>query len=109
MKVPSPTAWNESCGVQILSPVGVSTASEPSAGEVKKLIGQINQEKIKAVFVENINDRRMVEQIAKESKVSVEGELYSDALSKKDGPASTYINLFRSNVSKIVTVMKQGR
>lgn len=99
----------ESYGVQILSPVGVSTASEPSAGEVKKLIRQINQEKIKAVFVENISDRRMVEQIAKESKVSVEGELYSDALSKKDGPASTYTNLFRSNVSKIVTAMKQGR
>lgn len=95
-------------GVQILSPMGVSTASEPSAGGVKKLIRQINKEKITAVFVENISDRRLVEQIAKESKATVEGELYSDALSKKDGPAPTYIAMFRSNVGKIVAAMKRG-
>ncbi len=94
-------------GVQILSPTGVSTASEPSAGGVKKLIRQINQEKITAVFVENISDRRMIEQIARESKVRVEGELYSDALSTKNGPASTYITMFRSNVDKIVAAMNQ--
>lgn len=98
----------ETYGLQILSPMGVNTASEPSAGGVKKLIKQINREKVTAVFVENISDRRLVEQIAKESKATVEGELYSDALSKKDGPAPTYIAMFRSNVSKIVAAMKRG-
>ena len=100
--------FGEAYGVKILSPMGVSTASEPSAGGVKKLIRQINQEKITAVFVENISDRRLVEQIAKESKVSVEGELYSDALSKHDGPASTYIKMVRANVDTIVAAMKRG-
>ena len=100
--------FGEAYGVKILSPMGVSTASEPSAGGVKKLIRQINQEKITAVFVENISDRRLVEQIAKESKVSVEGELYSDALSKHDGPVSTYIKMVRANVDTIVAAMKRG-
>lgn len=98
----------ETYGLQILSPMGVNTASEPSAGGVKKLIQQINREKITAVFVENISDRRLVEQIAKESKVQVEGELYSDALSTKNGPASTYLNLFKNNVTKITEAMKRG-
>lgn len=98
----------ETYGLQILSPMGVNTASEPSAGGVKKLIQQINREKITAVFVENISDRRLVEQIAKESKVKVEGELYSDALSAKNGPASTYLSLFKNNVTKITEAMKRG-
>ena len=98
----------ETYGLQILSPMGVNTASEPSAGGVKKLIQQINREKITAVFVENISDRRLVEQIAKESKVQVEGELYSDALSAKNGPASTYLSLFTNNVTKITEAMKRG-
>ena len=94
-------------GIDILSPMGLSTESESSAGEVKKLIQQVRKEKISAVFVENITDPRMIEQIAKESGVTVGGELYSDALSKADGPAPTYIDMFKSNVSKIVTAMKK--
>jgi len=93
--------------IDILSPMGFSTESEPSAGEVKKLIRQIRKEKITAVFVENVSDPRMIEQIAKESGVTIGGELYSDALSKADGPAPTYIDMFKNNVSKIVAAMKK--
>ena len=95
-------------GVQILAPQGVSTASEASAGDMKKIIHQIQQEKITAVFIENISDPRLVDEIAKESGVKVGGELYSDALSKKDGPAPTYLAMFRSNVDKIVAAIRQG-
>jgi zinc/manganese transport system substrate-binding protein len=95
-------------GIEILSPMGLSTESEPSAGEVKTLIRQIKEEKITAVFIENISDPRMIQQISKESGVRVGGELYSDALSKPDGPAPTYIDMFKNNVPKIVDAMKKG-
>jgi zinc/manganese transport system substrate-binding protein len=95
-------------GVRILSPMGVSTESEPSAGEVKKLIRQIKKEKITAVFMENVADPRMIRQIAEESGVMLGGELFSDALSKPGGPASTYIDMFKNNVTKIVSAMKRG-
>ena len=94
-------------GIQILSPMGFSTESEASAGGIKDLIRQINKEKITAVFIENITDPRMIEQIARESKVKVGGELYSDALSKPDGPAPTYIDMFKNNVTKIAAAMKK--
>ncbi len=95
-------------GVTILSPMGVSTESEPSAGGVAKLIKQIRKEKITAVFIENVSDPRLVEQIGKESGVALGGELYSDALSKPDGPAPTYIDMFKNNVPKIVATMRKG-
>jgi zinc/manganese transport system substrate-binding protein len=94
--------------VSILTTTGLSTESEPSAGEVKKLIRQIKKEKVTAVFLENVTDPRMIEQIAKESGATVGGELFSDALSKPDGPASTYIDMFENNVTKILTAMRKG-
>ncbi len=95
-------------GITILSPMGFSTASEASAGDLARLIRQIRREKITAVFVENVTDPRMMEQVAKESGVTLGGELYSDALSKPDGPAPTYIDMFKNNVTKIVAAMRQG-
>jgi len=95
-------------GIDILAPMGIGTGSEPSAAGVKKLINQIKAEKITAVFVENISNPRMIEQIAKESGVKVGGELYSDALSGADGPAASYIKMFQHNVTQIVATMKQG-
>lgn len=95
-------------GITILSPMGVSTESEPSAGGVAKLIEQIRKEKINAVFIENVSDPRLVAQISKESGLKLGGELYSDALSKPEGPAPTYIDMFKNNVTKMVAAMRKG-
>ena len=94
--------------LEILSPMGLGTGKEPTASGVKKLIQQIKKEKTTAVFVENISNPRMIQQIAKESGVKVGGELYSDALSAATGPAASYTEMFKNNVTKIVTTMKQG-
>jgi zinc/manganese transport system substrate-binding protein len=95
-------------GINILSPMGVSTESEPSAGGMAQLIRQIRLEKVTAVFIENVSDPRLMQQIGQESGVTLGGELYSDALSKPDGPAPTYIKMFKNNVSKIVAAMRRG-
>lgn len=95
-------------GIEILSPMGAGTASEPSAGGVRMLIKQIKAEKITAVFVENISNPRMIEQIARESGVTVGGELYSDALSGANGPAASYLDMFQNNIRQIIATMKQG-
>ncbi len=85
-------------GLRFIAPSGISTESDPSAADVAALIRQIREEGIKAVFVESITDRRMLEQIADETGASIGGTLYSDALSGPDGPASTYLDMMRHNV-----------
>lgn len=85
-------------GVTLVAPAGVSTDSEASAKDVARIIRQIKAQKIPAVFIENISDPRLMERIAKETGARVGGELYSDALSDDKGPASTYIDMMRSNV-----------
>ncbi|TPJ75697.1 zinc ABC transporter substrate-binding protein AztC [Mesorhizobium sp. B2-6-2] len=88
-------------GLTFLAPQGISTDSEPSAADVAKLVGQVKQDKAAAIFVENITNPRLIEQIAGETGIKVGGTLYSDALSGSDGPASTYIDMMHNNITQI--------
>jgi zinc/manganese transport system substrate-binding protein len=92
-------------GMAFIAPEGVSTESEPSAKDVAKIITQIKKQKIPAVFLENISDPRLMQQIARETGVTVGGTLYSDALSKPDGPAATYIEMMRHNVREFTKAL----
>lgn len=88
-------------GLTFLAPEGISTESEASASDVAALIRQVRDDKASAVFVENISNPRLAEQIARETGLHVGGTLYSDALSAADGPASTYIDMMLHNVATI--------
>lgn len=85
-------------GLTFIAPQGVSTESEASAKDVARIIRQIKARKVPAVFLENISDPRLMEQIARESGARIGGKVYSDALSKPDGPAATYVDMMRNNV-----------
>lgn len=86
----------------------MSTDSEPSARAVARLIRQVRKEKIRALFIENISDPRLVEQIAKELGGVVGPPLYSDALSKADGPAPTYLDMLRYNGRSLASGMAKN-
>jgi zinc/manganese transport system substrate-binding protein len=92
-------------GVTFLAPQGLSTDSEPSARDVARLIDQIRREEVKALFVENISDPRLAEQIARETGLKVGGTLYSDALSNRGGPAATYLEMMRHNAKAIADAL----
>jgi zinc/manganese transport system substrate-binding protein len=97
--------FGKAYGLGIIAPQGVSTESEASAQDVANIIRQIKQAKIPAVFIENITDRRLLDQIARETGAKIGGALYSDALSAPDGAAPTYLDMFRHNVGAITAVL----
>lgn len=92
-------------GIEFLAPRGVSTESEASAKDVAKLVDQVKKEQVKALFFENVSDARLLEQIGRETGVKPGGTLYSDALSKAGGPASSYLDMVRYNASLIAGAM----
>jgi zinc/manganese transport system substrate-binding protein len=92
-------------GVEVIAPEGVSTESEASAQDVAKIIRQIKAEHIPAVFMENVTDHRLLDQIARETGAKIGGELYTDALSPADGPAPTYLDMFRHNVGTLTAAL----
>ena len=92
-------------GLEVIAPEGVSTESEASAQDVAKIIRQIKAEHIPAVFMENITDHRLLDQIARETDAKIGGKLYTDALSGPDGPAPTYLDMFRHNVGALTAAL----
>jgi zinc/manganese transport system substrate-binding protein len=94
--------------VRFSAPSGYSTDSEPTARDVANLIRQVREQKIKAVFVENMANPALVAEIARDSGATVGPRLYSDALSRPDGPAATYEAMMRHNVSALVAGMQKN-
>jgi zinc/manganese transport system substrate-binding protein len=86
-------------GLEFIAPEGVSTESEASAQDVARIIRQIREEKVPAVFMENVPNQRLLDQIARETGVKIGGTLYSDALSGPDGPVPSYLDMFRHNMA----------
>jgi zinc/manganese transport system substrate-binding protein len=91
--------------IEMTAARGMVNDTDPSAEDVAKLIQQIRTTKVKAIFIENMNDPRLIERVAREAGASVGGTLYSDALSKPGGPADTYLKMIRHNVSTLKAAM----
>jgi zinc/manganese transport system substrate-binding protein len=72
-----------------------------------KIIAQIRQQKVPAVFLENITEQRLMERIAAESGAKVGGNLLSDALTDEKGVAPTYIGLMRHNVKQLAAALAE--
>ena len=92
-------------GLTFIAPQGLSTESEVSAQDVARLIHQIRDLGIRAVFVENIADSRLLERIADETGAVIGGTLYPGALSGPDGPAPTYLDMMRHNATTLAQAL----
>ena len=98
-------APGDAYGIQFLAPEGLCSPVNLSARAVTKLVDRIRREKIPAVFVENVADPRLLQRIAEETGTRIGGRLYSDALSRPDGPAATYIEMMRSNARELTNAL----
>lgn len=92
-------------GISFLSPIGVSTDAEPSTRDMMRLIDYIKKHNIKIVFLENLSNKKLIEQIQNETGAAIGGVLYSDGLSHPNGPAADYISMMRHNVGLISQVV----
>ncbi|CAM8645183.1 LraI ABC-type metal ion transport system, periplasmic component/surface adhesin [Comamonadaceae bacterium] len=95
-------------GVKFLAPQGVNTEAEPSAKQVAQLIKQMQREKIRAVFVENMSNPKLIAQLSKDAGATLGASLYADALSTADQPGATYLQMMRHNVTQLVAGMKRN-
>jgi zinc/manganese transport system substrate-binding protein len=94
--------YGKAYGIAFIAPIGLSTEDgEPSAGDVAKLERQIKREKLHALFLENISNSRLIEQLAHDTGAVVGPPLFSDALSRPDEPAPTYLQMFEYNTATL--------
>ena len=93
-------------GVEFFSLQGLTTEQEPSAADIARLIREIKKDNIRALFVENISDPRLLKRVAEETGTRIGGELYSGALSAPGTEADTYLKMFAYNADLIWNALK---
>lgn len=95
-------------GLRFVPVRGLSTESEPSARDMGALVKQVREERIGAIFLENISDPRLLEQLSRETGAAIGGRLYSDALSPAGGPAATYVDMVETNAATLLKALQAG-
>jgi zinc/manganese transport system substrate-binding protein len=88
--------FSRAYGIDFLSPTGLSTATEPSATHMARLIDVISDSDVHALFHENMTSPAMIEQLSEEADLPVAGTLYSGALAA-EGEASTWLGMMHHN------------
>ena len=93
-------------GFKIYPVEGVSTSDEPNSGQVAQLLGIIKSQGVKAVFFENMQNPKVIQEITRETGAKIGGELYADGLGPAGSDATTYEDMMRHNVNTIVGALK---
>ncbi len=93
-------------GFEIVTTVvpGMATMVEPSARDIAALIDRIRAEGVPAMFSDTQSSDSTMRTISSEAGVKMFG-LYSDTLSDSSGPAATYLDYMRYNVTTIVEAL----
>ncbi|KCV59775.1 periplasmic solute-binding family protein [Bordetella bronchiseptica CA90 BB1334] len=98
--------FGQAYGVRFIALAGVSTDAEPSAADMARIIEQVRRESVPAVFVENIANPRLAQQLTRETQARLGGTLYSDALARPGEPAGTYLGMFEWNAQQLAAALR---
>jgi zinc/manganese transport system substrate-binding protein len=82
-------------------------AADPSARQIADVVEQIKASGVPVIFLENIQNPKLINQIASEAGVKVGPPLYSDALGKPGTDGDTYIHMMLYNDNVLTKALKQ--
>ena len=87
----------------------LSTAGQPSAGELSALVRTIRAQGVHAVFAEQSVNPKVEAAIAAESGATIGRPLWADALGPAGSNGATYIESIASNTRALVEGFTAGR
>jgi zinc/manganese transport system substrate-binding protein len=96
-------------GMTVIGAIEPASFSEPSPREVARVIRQLKQEKLPAVFGSEVFPSKVLDQIAREAGVQFIATLRDDDLPGTPGsPQHSYIGMMLENVRTMVTALGGG-
>ncbi len=84
----------------------VTTGAEPSAGQIALVIEEIRESGVPAIFVENVGNPALMQQIADEAGVELASALYTHGLGPAGSGAETYLDMMRQNIDIIAEALR---
>lgn len=86
-----------------------STQAQPSARDTRRLVDQIERERVRAIFPESSLDPRLERAVARETGARVGGELWADTLGAPGSSGDTYLRSLAANGRTLVRGMTGGQ
>ncbi|NLG73731.1 MAG: zinc ABC transporter substrate-binding protein [Chloroflexi bacterium] len=83
----------------------ISSSAEPTAQELAALEDAIRAQGVHAIFISSTVNQNLAQQVAHDTGIQLV-TLYTDSLTGPEGPASSYLEFIRYNVSEIVNALK---
>src|SRR4051794_29073894 len=80
----------------------LTTAAQPSAGDVAKLVATIRRERVKTIFAESSVNPKVEEAVARETGAKIGKALWADSLGPKGSDGATYISSIEANTRALV-------
>jgi ABC-type Zn uptake system ZnuABC Zn-binding protein ZnuA len=93
-------------GFTIVGNILGNPESEPSAGDLAKLVQEIKAQHVKAVFSESQFSPKLTKTIADEAGVQVVANLYTDTLGDASSGVTSYVDMLRFDMKTIVDALK---
>ena len=95
-------------GFQVIGSLMASMSSEasPSPRELAQLSDSLRALPVRVIFLDAGSNPKLAEQIASETNAKIITDLYSEFLSPAGGPAATYLDMMKHNVSVIVSALQ---
>jgi ABC-type Zn uptake system ZnuABC Zn-binding protein ZnuA len=98
-------------GIEVVGSVipSLSTQAQASAGDVDRLVRQIRDEGVEAIFPESSVNPDVERAIANEAGASVGDALYADSLGEERSPGATLAGALAADAGALVRGMSGGR
>ena len=90
--------------IQVIGAVipALTTAAQPSAGDIANLVATIKREGVKTIFAESSVNPKVEEAVARETGARIGKALWADSLGPKGSDGETYIGSIEANTRALV-------
>ena len=92
--------------ITILAPRGITDSHEPSAGDIAAIEKLMKENKVHAVFIENLAANAAVEDLSHKNGKVINGMLFTDSLTE-ESEGSSYLKMIEHNLRVIHDAMSQ--
>ena len=97
-------------GLEVIGAVipSLSTQAQPSAGDIQRLVEQIEKTGVKAIYPESSVNPKLEQAVARESGATIGSALWADTLGPDGSSGATYIGSIAANTKAMVDGLSGG-
>ena len=97
-------------GIEVIGALipSLSTEAQPSAGDTAKLVEQIREQDVKAIFPESSLNPKLERAVSREAGARLGEALWADTLGPEGSSGATYIDSIASNTAALVKGLSGG-